>query len=140
MAKTISEIMTKNPKTLTLDSTVSEAAQIMSDNDIGDVMVTEKDGKVCGVLTDRDIVLRVLADRKDPSKTRVGDVCTRNPVTLDPSSSVEDAIRLMADKAIRRIPVVKDGKPIGIVALGDLAEQRDPRSVLGEISSAPPNH
>lgn len=138
MAKTISDIMTKNPRCLTLDSTVREAARLMADHDIGDVIVTEEDGRVCGVVTDRDIVLRVLASNKDPSETKIGEICTKDLVTLEPNSSIDEAIKMMAEKAVRRIPVVQDGKPVGIVALGDLAEQRDPRSVLGEISAAPP--
>lgn len=140
MARTIKDIMTKNPKTLSLDSTVTEAARLMSEHDIGDIMVTESDGRLCGVLTDRDIVLRVLAGKKDPDQTKLSDVCTRNPVMLEPSSSVEEAVKLMAGKSIRRIPVVENGNPVGIVSLGDLAVTKDPDSALGSISAAPPNN
>lgn len=140
MASTINDIMTKNPRTLTSDSTVAEAASCMSDLDIGDILVTEKDGQLCGVVTDRDIVVRVLAEHKDPERAKVGDICSRDLITLKPSSSIEDAVRTMAGRSIRRIPVVKNGKPVGIVSLGDLARARDPRSALGTISNAPPNN
>lgn len=140
MASTINDIMTRNPRTLTSDATVAEAASCMSDLDIGDVLVTEKDGQLCGVVTDRDIVVRVLAAHKDPERARLGDVCSRDIITLKPSSSIDDAVRMMSGRSVRRIPVVKDGKPVGIVSLGDLARSKDPRSALASISAAPANN
>jgi CBS domain-containing protein len=137
---TIKDVMTRDVKSLSTDATITEAARLMDENDIGDILVTEKDGRLCGVLTDRDIVVRAIAEQKDPSTTRIGDVCTRDPAHLNPSSSVDDAVRMMAERCIRRLPVVENGNAIGIVSLGDLAQRRDPRSALGSISTAPPNN
>lgn len=90
-------------------------------------------------MTDRDITLRVVAEGKDPSSTLLGDCCSQNLITLDPNSSVDEAVKLMRDNAIRRLPVVEEGKPVGIVSLGDLAIQKDPKSVLADISEAAPS-
>jgi CBS domain-containing protein len=80
-----------------------------------------------------------LAEGRDPARTTVGEICSRELTTLGPSDSVHDAVTIMRDKAIRRLPVVDGGRPVGIVSLGDLAVERDPESVLGGISAAPPN-
>jgi CBS domain-containing protein len=111
----------------------------MRDRDIGDVIVCDGD-QVCGILTDRDIVVRVVAESRDASAVDLGEFCTRDVITISQDHSVEDAMRLMSDRAVRRLPVVDDaGAPVGIVSLGDLAVERDRESVLGQISSAPPN-
>jgi CBS domain-containing protein len=86
---------------------------------------------VSGIVTDRDIVVRSVAERRDPTQTRLGDICSREMTTVSPSADVSDAIGLMKDKALRRPPVVEDGRPIGIVSLGDLAVPLDRRSALG---------
>jgi CBS domain-containing protein len=109
----------------------------MRDQGIGDVLV-EHDGSL-GIVTDRDIVTRAVAEGRDPQQVRVGDICTRDVETVSPDMSVDDVIRLMSDKAVRRVPVVEAGRPVGIVALGDLAVDRDRRSLLADISAAPPN-
>ena len=110
----------------------------MRDGNIGDVVVLE-DGQVRGILTDRDIVIRALAEGMDPSRTTVGEVCSRELTTLSPTDSIAQAVSIMRDKAIRRLPVVEGGRPVGIVSLGDLAVEREPDSALGGISAAPPN-
>src|SRR5262249_18781747 len=104
----------------------------------GDVVVLEN-GMVRGVLTDRDIVIRGLAEGRDPSQTPVGELCSREITTLAPTDAFTAAIGIMREKAIRRLPVAPDGRLVGIVSLGDLAVQREPQSVLGGISAAPPN-
>lgn len=92
-----------------------------------------------GIVTDRDIAIRVVAEREDPS-TPVGDVCSeRNLATLRPDAPVAEAVELMRDKAIRGIPVLDGGTVIGVVSLGDLAVERDPGSVLAAISAAESN-
>lgn len=136
---TIRDIMTPNPITLTRDTPVLEAARRMQRDDIGDVVVTDN-GSILGIVTDRDIVIRAIANGRDPQNTRVGDICSTNPVTITPDDDIRRAIELMRDNAIRRLPVVQNGKLMGIVSLGDLAVDRDPNSVLGEVSSAPPQH
>jgi CBS domain-containing protein len=110
----------------------------MRDAEIGDVIVIENN-QVCGIVTDRDIVVRILAETRDPATTTLADICSHSIVTVTPTESVEEAVRLMRTHAIRRLPVVDGGQAVGIVSLGDLAVERDPGSALGEISGAPPN-
>jgi CBS domain-containing protein len=130
--------MTKDPVAVPLDVMLAEAAKLMRDHAIGDVLVMSND-RLCGVLTDRDIVVRAVADSRDPRRTTVGEVCSAEVVTVGPDAEIEEAIALMRARAIRRVPVVADGEPIGIVSMGDLAIQRGERSALAEISKAPPN-
>lgn len=138
MARSIRDLMNSNPISMPMTSTVAEAARKMRDADIGDVIVLE-DSQLCGIVTDRDIVVRAIAEGRDPAKVKLGDICSRDMTTLSPTDTVEDAVRLMRDKAIRRLPVVEKGKPVGVVSLGDLAVSQDPHSALGDISAAPPN-
>lgn len=138
MAQNIRSVMNTNPVTLPGRSSVAEAASAMRDANIGDVIVLE-DGRICGILTDRDIVVRAVAEGRDLAATKVADICSPELTTLSPTDSVEDAVRLMRDKAIRRLPVIEGDTPIGIVSIGDLAVSQDPRSALGQISAAPPN-
>jgi CBS domain-containing protein len=138
MAQQISEIMTRDPKVLDIHSSLAEAARLMRDNDSGFVVVRDQDS-VCGVLTDRDLVVRGLAEGADPASTTLENVYSKEVVQLDSDDSVDEAIELMRARAIRRLPVVHDGQVVGVVSLGDLAVERDPKSVLGEISAAPAN-
>lgn len=134
----IRDVMTPNPVTLRSNATIEEAAMVMRDDGIGDVLVVE-DGSLYGIVTDRDIVVRAIA-RHLPLTTKLREIASRNPVSVSPDDGVEQAIELMRQHAIRRMPVVEDGCPVGIVSLGDLAEERDPQSLLGHISEAPPNN
>lgn len=137
--ETIRNIMTKDTRTVAANASVADAARTMQESAIGGVMVSGDDGKLYGFLTDRDVVVRVVAEHRDPEETQVGDVCTRDLLTLSPDDPIDRAIEAMAEHKIRRIPVVENGKPVGLVSLGDLAQARDPGSVLGTISAAPPN-
>jgi CBS domain-containing protein len=134
----IREVMTPDPVTMPSDASVLEAARQMRDVGIGDVIVLEND-RIFGILTDRDIVVRVVAEERDPEETRLAEVCSRELTTLSPDDSIDRAIEMMRAKAIRRVPVVQNGRPVGVVSLGDLAVDRDPKSVLAQISAAPPN-
>ncbi len=134
----VRDVMTPNPIALASSSTAADAARAMRDADIGDVIVTE-DGQVCGIVTDRDIVVRVVAQGRDPRQTSLADICSRDLTTLSPRGTVREALLLMREKAVRRLPVVEGGRPVGIVSIGDLAVEQEPGSVLGDISSAPPN-
>src|SRR5438093_8107446 len=136
--ESVRDVMTPLPKVLDMAASVMDAAEIMRDSDIGDVVVLE-DRRLYGILTDRDIVVRVLAERSDPATVRVGQVCSRQLTTILPTASVGDAVRLIREKAIRRLPVVEDGEVVGIVSMGDIAVARDRKSALGEVSAAPPN-
>jgi CBS domain-containing protein len=138
MPQSIREVMTKDPLTLSDDATLTEAAKSMRDEEIGDVIVLSG-GQVTGIVTDRDIVIRAVADGHDPQSTTIGQVASRDLTTLSPDETVEDAIRLIRDNAVRRLPVVEGNRPVGIVSLGDLAEEKDPKSALADISRAPAN-
>jgi CBS domain-containing protein len=138
MAETIRQVMTSELVALPMTATIGEAARAMREDDIGDVIVLDE-GRVAGIVTDRDIVVRGIAAGRDPKQTRLADICSRDLTTISPSADVKDAEALMKNKALRRLPVVENGQPVGIVSLGDLAVDRDRRSVLGEISAAPPN-
>lgn len=138
MAQYLRDIMTQRPVTVQATDTVTAAARSMRDGNIGDVVVLEED-RIQGILTDRDIVVRVLAEGRDPAQTTVGEICSRELTTLSPSDAIGKAVKIMRDKAIRRLPVVEGERPVGIVSLGDLAVESDPESVLGAISAAPPN-
>jgi CBS domain-containing protein len=120
-------------------STLQAAAQMMRDEDIGDVIVIDDD-QLCGIVTDRDIAVRAVADGKDPTETRLGHICSRDLVTIAPNDPAEHAVELMRKNAMRRMPVVESGRPVGIVSLGDLALDRDRNSALADISAAPANN
>jgi CBS domain-containing protein len=138
MAQSIREVMTADPRTVEASATVVEAAREMRDGDVGAVVVVDR-GAVAGILTDRDIAVRAVAEGRDPDATRVSEIASMNVVTLTVDESVEDAIALVRDRDVRRVPVVQDGRPAGIVSLGDLAIERDAGSALADIASEPPN-
>lgn len=139
MAKTLQDVMSTTPVTLPTTATVAQAAKRMRDDDIGDVIVTDE-GRMFGILTDRDIVVRATAADCDPSATTIRDLCTTDLVTLSPEDDVQRAIDLMGQKAIRRIPVCQDGSPVGIVSIGDLAIESTGEKALADISAAKPNN
>jgi CBS domain-containing protein len=138
MPTSVREIMATNLVRLPSSSSVLDAARLMRDGDVGNVII-EKDGRFCGILTDRDIVIRSVAKGHD-GHAAIESICSKDVTTLTPENTDEDAVRLMREKSIRRLPVVTNGKAVGIVSLGDLAVAKDPRSVLGEISAAAANH
>jgi CBS domain-containing protein len=138
MAQYLRDIMTQKPVTVQASDTVVAAARSMRDGNIGDVVVVEND-QIQGILTDRDIVVRALAEGRDPARTMVGEICSRELTTLSPDDAIGAAEKTMRERAIRRLPVVEGGRPVGIVSLGDLAVERSPDSTLGGISAAPPN-
>jgi CBS domain-containing protein len=138
MAQYLRDIMTQKPVTVQATDTVVAAARSMRDGNIGDVVVVDKD-QIQGILTDRDIVVRALAEGRDPARTTVGEICSRELTTLSPNDAIGDAEKTMRARAIRRLPVVEGGRPVGIVSLGDLAVEKNPDSTLGGISAAPPN-
>jgi CBS domain-containing protein len=139
MAQSIREIMTADPRTVDTSATCLDAGREMRDGDVGALVVVDG-GAVAGVVTDRDIVVRVVADGRDPASTRVSEAATMSPVTLNVDQTVEDAIRVVREQDIRRVPVVQDGRPVGIVSLGDLAIERDTESALADIASEPANN
>lgn len=139
MPEDIGSVMTSDPACCDSGASLVDAAKLMEQRDIGDVLVLEGD-RLCGIVTDRDLTVRAIAQDKDPASTKLGEICSQEIASVSPGDSIDDAIATMRDRAIRRLPVVEDGRPVGIVSLGDLAEERDRRSVLGEISAAPSNN
>jgi CBS domain-containing protein len=118
---TVQEAMTSNPTTVSPDTAAREAAQIMKSEDTGIVPIVEGD-RLVGVVTDRDLTLKIVAG-DGSADTRVGDLASKDLVTVDPQQSLEEAARLMAEHQVRRLPVVEeDGRLIGILAQKDLAD------------------
>lgn len=130
--------MTAGAAAVRPDASLVEAAQLMRAQDIGDVLVADGDLLV-GVVTDRDITVRAVAEGADPLAVNAETVCTPDPVCVGPDDEVATAVRLMRRHAVRRLPVVEDGRPLGVVSLGDLAVSQDPGSALADISRAEPN-
>jgi CBS domain-containing protein len=137
MGQRIREIMTSNPSTIESDKSVADAARIMKQEDAGVVPVTEN-GRLTGMVTDRDIAIRVVAEGKDAQSTSVREVSSRNLVTVDPQQDLDEALRLMAKHQVRRLPVVEaDGRLVGVVAQADVARHGDDAKtgqVVQEIS------
>lgn len=138
MQRQLSDLM--NTELVSLDEAepASAAARWMRDAGVGSVLVTSG-GRLAGILTDRDIVTRCIAEEADPTRVPVGSLCTDDVVALGPEALEGDAIRLMIDRAVRRVPIVSGERVVGIVTLGDLAVARDADSALGRISAAPPS-
>jgi CBS domain-containing protein len=140
MGQQIAEVMTKNPYGVTTSASLNEAARMMRDQEIGDVLVMRADGTLCGLVTDRDLVVRGLAEGLDPGSASVEEVCNHDPVTLSSDQPVEEAVSVMRQYNIRRLPIVDGENLAGIVSLGDLAIEKDPSSALADISKAPANN
>lgn len=138
MSATIQEIMTTDLVCCPTTTTIGDAAKLMRDREIGDVLVTRDGDQLAGIVTDRDLVVRCLAAGAS-ADTTLEQACSPDVATLSPGSSVGDAVRLMRERSLRRVPVVADGRAVGIVTLGDLAIDREPTSALGDISAAPAN-
>ncbi|MEU0597172.1 CBS domain-containing protein [Streptomyces sp. NPDC006393] len=138
MAQHVRDIMTSRLVTVEPQTSVTAAAQKMRDEDIGIVLVCEGD-ELRGVVSDRDLVIRSLAEGGDQEKRTVASACSADLFTLTPDEDLDTAVQMMREHAVHRIPVVDQGHPVGIVSIGDLAIERDPRSALGGISSAEPN-
>ena len=131
------DVMTPNPTVCRAQDTVRDAAALMRDQDIGDVLVEENGGSL-GIVTDRDIVTRAVAEGAAPTQP-VEQLVTVEPASIDSENPIDDAVALMRSYAVRRLPVVHDGSVVGVVSLGDLARARDPGSALADISAAPPD-
>lgn len=132
--------MTKQVVYLPAETTVDEAAQAMRSADIGDVVVTDGPA-LAGILTDRDIVTRAVAEHQDPTQITVGSIASRELVMIQQDATPQEAARLMRDRAVRRLLVCDaDRQLVGVVSLGDLASALDPSSALSDITEAAPNN
>lgn len=138
MARAVRELMTTDPVTLPASTSVRVAAQRMRADDIGDVLV-EDDGRLCGIVTDRDLVVRVLSDDIGSESITLGEVCSSDLHTVSPDDDLDAAVKIVREHAVRRIPVVEDQTAVGILAIGDLAVALDEDSALADISAAAPN-
>lgn len=138
MTQTVRDAMTFGPVTMRHDAKVREAARRMKKASIGDVIVM-RDEKAYGILTDRDIVLRCIADGGEPTEMRVGDICSTNLLTVHANDPLAKAEELMRRRAVRRLVVEDDGFPVGIVTLADVEKRRHPESAMADIAEAPPN-
>jgi CBS domain-containing protein len=114
----------------------SAAAKAMKDRGIGTVLVVAG-GRLDGLVTDRDITIRVLAENRDPLTTRLGDICTTDLAVLSPDDDIQKAIRLVRERAVRRLPVIADGVPVGVVSIGDLALDESEPSDQDQIKQYP---
>jgi len=132
--RSIRELMTTNPKTVEPSANVVDAARIMKQQDVGPVPVVENGDRLAGIVTDRDIVLRVVAEGGDPQATTVGEIMSRDLATVDPDQPLDEALRLMARHQVRRLPVCEeDGRLVGIVAQADIATELGDDRVTGQV-------
>jgi CBS domain-containing protein len=135
MAKNVKDAMTASPRSVGTGDSVVEAARLMRDEDVGSLPVVE-DGRVVGIVTDRDIAIRVVAESADTASITVGDVASRNTVTAAPGQDLDEALQLMARHQLRRLPVVEeDGRLVGILTQADVAHEAD-RDKVGETVEA----
>jgi CBS domain-containing protein len=130
--------MTPNPITVPSPATAWDAARLMKEQGIGDVLVVEGD-RLAGIVTDRDLVVRVMAEGREPVATPVGEIASDEIKSVSPDDPVDHAVGLMREAALRRLPVTQNGYVVGVVSIGDLAVEREPGSALADISAAPPN-
>ena len=135
----VRDVMTSDPFTLPGSSPLQTAGELMRNEDVGDVLVVDQ-GTLRGLVTDRDIVVRGVADGRDPVTTDIGEICTEPVVTIGPETTLEEAATTMREQAVRRLPVVEGNQPVGVVSLGDLAIELDERSALADISADAPNN
>jgi CBS domain-containing protein len=128
MGQSIREAMTTQPKSVESSTSVVEAARLMELENVGSVPVVE-DGRLVGMITDRDVAVRVVGGGKDPQSTTAGEIASRELVTVDPQQNLDEALRLMAQHQVRRLPVVEeDGRLVGILAQADVAREGDDRA------------
>ncbi|MBL7632656.1 CBS domain-containing protein [Frankia nepalensis] len=130
--------MTRDPATIQADQPVVEAARLMRASDAGDVIVFDN-GRVAGILTDRDIAMRVVAEGRDPAATPVREACSGELTTVTPATTIVEAVRLIRANAVRRLPVLDRGHLVGVVSIGDLAIERAEDSALAQVSAATGN-
>jgi CBS domain-containing protein len=123
MGKSVQDVMTSNPCTIDADKPVAYAAKMMKQENVGIAPIVEGN-RLVGTLTDRDIVVRVVAEGKDPQRISAREVASTAPVTVDPQQDLDEALRLMATHQVRRLPVVEeDGRVVGVLAQADVAEE-----------------
>jgi CBS domain-containing protein len=136
MRKTVQDAMTADPVTITRSNSVVDAAKLMESADVGSVPVVDG-GTPVGILTDRDIAIRVVAQGRDPNSTQVGEIATDQPYYVEPGQDLDEALELMAYRKVRRLPVVEDGMLVGMLAQADVVhevKEKKAAHVIEEIS------
>jgi CBS domain-containing protein len=136
MGTSIKEVMTRDVRACEPNATVAEAAKVMAQEDVGPVPIVE-DGRLVGIVTDRDIVVRVVAEGRDPNATTVREIASTELVTVSPDDALDDALNRLAERQVRRLPVVEGDRLVGIVAQADIArlgEDKKTGEVVEEIS------
>ena len=131
MAKTVQQTMTSDPCSIDVDKSVTYAAKMMRDEDVGLAQIVEGD-RLVGTVTDRDIVVRVIAEGKNPESTMVREIASTDLVTVEPQQDLDEALKLMAKHQVRRLPVVEGDRLVGVVAQADVARRADD-SRTGEL-------
>ena len=131
---TCKEVMTKDPKTCAPTDTVERAAQLMKSEDVGPIPIVGDNGKLEGIITDRDIVLKVVAEGQDPKTTTLAGVMTTDVITCTADGDIEATLDLMEDNQVRRIPVVDaSGRLVGIISQADVATRLDDSEKTAEL-------
>lgn len=138
MVQKVHEVMTSPAVTVSREANLTEAARLMRDRDIGDLFVMD-DGRLHGVITDRDIVVRAAAESRDLNATPVDEVCSHDIVDINMNADADQAVTLMRARAVRRVPVMDGDRLVGVVTLSDMIVERDDRSPMADISVAQPN-
>lgn len=138
MTQKVYEVMTKTLVAVGSQATLVDVARIMRERDIGDVLIID-DGRFQGIVTDRDIVVRAVAENRDLRAATAEDICSRDIVDVSPQDDADRAVLLMRARAVRRVPVLEGNRVVGILSLGDMAVEREPQSALADISVAEPN-
>jgi CBS domain-containing protein len=135
MAKSVRDAMTEDPRSIGASASVVEAARLMREQHIGSLPVTE-DERLVGMITDRDITTRVVAENAVPETTSVADVYSRDLISVEPNKNLEEALQLMGRHQVRRLPVVENGRLVGMVAQADIALKENERTgeLVGAIS------
>jgi CBS domain-containing protein len=136
MGTSIKEVMTRDVRACEPNATVAEAAKVMAQEDVGPVPIVE-DGRLAGLVTDRDIVVRVVAEGRDPNATTVGEIASTELVTVSPDDDLDEALKLLAERQVRRLPVVEGDRLVGIVAQADIArlgKDKKTGEIVEEIS------
>jgi CBS domain-containing protein len=134
MSKSVRDAMTENPRSIGASASVVEAARLMREEHIGSLPITD-DKELVGMVTDRDITMRVVAEAADPQKTSVEDIYSRQLISVEPDKDLEEALQLMARHQVRRLPVVENGRLVGIVAQADIALSENEKKT-GELVEA----
>ena len=128
MAQSVRDVMTPGVRSVSPSQSLAEAAEVMKGEDVGSVPVVEE-GRLAGIVTDRDIVIRAVADRRDPQTVKVEEVASRDLVTVEPEQDLDEALALMARHQVRRLPVVEQGQLVGMLVQADVALEAKEKKV-----------